>query len=143
MLSLKEFLNKYGDDTTSNFDLISWSKQLGIPKMKVVMKNELHKLNGRYIICNYQTSDFVGTHWIAMYKDTDQAFYFNSFGTQPFKEAMDYLGPKHMYSTFQIQKLNQKCCGQLCLYFLYSLHNKKSYIDTIFDMLFWSLKNEL
>ena len=125
MLSLKEFLNKYGDDTKSNFDLISWSKQLGIPKMKVVIKNELHKLKGRYIICNYQTSDFVGTHWIAMYKDTDQAFYFNSFGTQPFK------------FTSEIKNV----VDNLCLYFLYSLHRKKSYTDTIFDMLLWSLKN--
>ena len=77
-----------------------------------------------------------------MYKDTDQALYFNSFVNQPFKEAIDFLGPKYIYTTFQIQNLNQKCCGQLCLYFLYYIHHKKSYIDTIFDMLLWSLKNE-
>ena len=97
------------------------------------------KIRIKYIICNYQTSDSLGTHWIALYKDNNQAFYFNYFGTQPFKEAIDFLGPNYIYSTFQIQKIHQKCCGSLSLYFLYCLHNNKNYYDTIFDRLLWSL----
>ena len=38
MMTLPEFFDKYGSDTTSNFDLLDWSKQLGIPKVKVIMK---------------------------------------------------------------------------------------------------------
>ena len=124
-LDIQAFLDKIGKDTTSSFDLLSWSKQLGIPKMRVIMKNELHTLSKhkrmgvKYIICNYQTSDSLGTHLVGLYRSDNQAFYFKSSGTQPFKEAIDFLGPNYIYSTFQIQDINQKCCGQLCLYFLY------------------------
>ena len=139
-MTLTEFLDRYGVDTTSNFDLLDWSKQLGIT-LKVIMKNELDKLKTtkkNYIICNYQTTKEVGIHWISLYKDNKDKFYMDSFGVQPFQEAIDFLGPHYIYSTFQIQKPNQRCCGQYSIYFLYCLHNGKNYYDIVLDMVKFS-----
>jgi hypothetical protein len=159
MLTLEQFLDKFGEDTTSNFDLLRWAKQLGINNFHYAMRDEVKNLTERhnratvraagqkikklpiFIIANYETSKENGSHHVALYKDIDHAYYFNSFGTQPFKEAIDFLGNHHTYSTFQIQKMTQKCCGQLSLYFLYCIHNGKNYYDTVFDMLLWALKN--
>jgi hypothetical protein len=150
MLTLSQFLDKFGEDTTSNFDLLQWSKQLGIQNFHYAMRDEMKNFikgpqtEGKrpiFIIANYETSRETGSHHVALYKDIDHAYYFNSFGTQPFKEAINFLGNHHIYSTFQIQKMDEKCCGQLSLYFLYCLHNGKNYYDTIFDMLLWSLKS--
>lgn len=145
MLTLNQFINKFGDDTTSNFDLLKWSKDLGMKNFHYAMRDELKNFKKikklpSFIIANYETSKEDGSHHVALYKDKGHAYYFNSFGTQPFKEAIDFLGNHHTYSTFQIQKMTQKCCGQLSLYFLYCIHNGKNYYDTIFDMFLWSLK---
>jgi hypothetical protein len=145
MLTLSQFLDKFGDDTTSNFDLIKWSKDLSIPNFHYAMRDEVKNFQKNkklpiFIIANYETSKEDGSHHVALYKDIDSAYYFNSFGTQPFKEAIALLGSQCIYSTFQIQKMTQKCCGQLSLYFLYSLHNGRDYYDTIFNMFLWSLK---
>ena len=134
-MDLPEFLDKYGSDATSNFDLLRWSKQLGIPNFKVLMRNELCKLKKtkkNYVICNYQTTSQKGIHWVALFrKDNEENYYFDSYGLQPFKEAIDFLGPHYIYSTFKIQKPIQKCCGQLSLY---CLKNGKNYYDTVLDM---------
>ena len=112
------------------------------------MKNELDKLKTtkkNYIICNYHTTNDRGVHWISLYKDREahtidekDKYYFDSYGIQPFQEAIDFLGPHYIYSTFQIQKPNQTCCGTLSLYFLYCLHNGKNYYDTVLDMVKFS-----
>jgi hypothetical protein len=50
-LTIQEFLNKYGTDSTSNFDLMRWAKELNIKPFKVLMRNELKSLrksNSRY-----------------------------------------------------------------------------------------------
>ena len=145
MLTLEQFLYKFGEDTTSNFDLLRWAKQLGIKNFHYAMRDEMKNLKKIkkmpiFIIANYETSKEDGSHHIALYKDIDCEYYFNSFGTQPFKEAIDFLGPHYVYSTFQIQKMTQKCCGQLSLYFLYCLHNGRDYYDIVLNMLLWSLK---
>ncbi len=44
MLSIKEFLDRYGEDTTTNFQLLHYAKELGIKPFKVIMRNELYKL---------------------------------------------------------------------------------------------------
>jgi hypothetical protein len=144
MLTLEQFLDRFGENTTSNFDLLKWAKQLGITNFHYAMRDEVINLKVKlpvFIIANYETSNEDGSHHVALYKDSNCSYYFNSFGTQPFKEAIHFLGNHHTYSTFQIQNMTQKCCGQLSLYFLYCLHNHKNYYDTIFNMLLWSLKN--
>ena len=143
MMTLPEFLDKYGSDTTSNFDLLHWAKQLGIKNFHYAMRDEMKSLNKIkkhpiFIIANYETSKENGSHHIALYKDNEDNYYFDSYGIQPFQEAIDFLGPHYLYSTFQIQKPNQRCCGQYSLYFLYCLHNGKNYYDIVLDMVKFS-----
>ena len=103
------------------------------------MKDELKELNKNkklpiYIVCNYQSTINKGTHWVSLYKDVKNSYYFDSYGIDVIKEAIDFLG-HGIYNTFKIQKLGEEYCGQLALYVLYCLYNGK---DTVLY-----LKNEL
>lgn len=147
-MDIKQFLDKYGEDTTSNFQLIRYAKDLGIPKLYVIMRNELKKLKKLklktkplYIICNYETTSEPGIHWISMYKDKnkDISYYMNSYGTQPFHEAEDFLDTKdRYYSSFQIQKYNTKLCGELSLFVLYKLSQGEDFFDIMLNLNNWS-----
>jgi len=110
------FLDKYGSDTTTNFQLLKWAKQLDIPNFTVLMRNELKKLHKLktlpiFIICNYHTTEQSGIHWTAMYKNKDNTFFFDSYGIQPFQEAIDFL-ENFTYSSCKIQPEGSKICGQ-------------------------------
>jgi hypothetical protein len=149
-MNIKEFLERYGQDTTTNFQLLRWSKDLNIPNFKVLMRNELEKLNKLksrsseakprsknklpiYIICNYQTTKDKGSHWICMFKDNNQAFYFDSYGIQIFQEAIDFL-EDGVYSNFKIQPSNSKICGVLCMFILYKLSKGEDFYKTVLDL---------
>ena len=102
------------------------------------MKNEINNNNikgkDKYIICNYQSEDERGTHWVAMFKSKKKSFYFDSFGLPILKAAQDFL--EHgVYSTFELQKINQTFCGQLSLWVLYRLNAGEDYYDIIFHLL--------
>jgi len=151
-LGIKEFLDKYGIDSTTNFQLLKWSKDLGF-KVYCIMRNELDKLNKLnlktkplYIICNYQTTKDSGSHWICMYrgahtsdKGNDGSYYFDSYGIQPFPEAIDFL-EEGVYSAFKIQPDNSKMCGQLCLFVLYKLSKGEDFYKTVLNLNEWSEK---
>lgn len=144
-LSINVFLDRFGTDTSSNFDLLSWSRELGFntsnkPKLYVVMKDEIENLKKLktkskplYIITNLHTSKQPGVHWTALYRDGLTNKYFDSYGLQPDHEVIDFL-EDGVYSTFQIQPMNTKCCGQLCLYLLYKLSKGKDFYDTVLEM---------
>ncbi len=68
-----------------------------------------------------------------MYKGKDISSYFDSYGIQPLPAAIDFL-EEGVYNTFKIQPDDSKMCGILCLYVLYSLHNGKSFYDTVLEM---------
>src|SRR5829696_6867596 len=140
-MSLKVFLNKYGEDSTSNFQLLKYAKDLGIKPFKVVMRNELYKLKKtkkNYIIANYQTTNEKGVHWVALYRNSNsKSFYFDSYGIVPFQEAEEFLG-NGVYSTFKIQPTGSKMCGQLALFFFFSLSKGRDFFDIVLEM-----KNEL
>lgn len=40
-----------------------------------------------------------------------------------------------VYQTFQVQEINSKCCGQLCLYVLFQLNNNENFYDIIFNLI--------
>lgn len=149
-MDIKTFLDKYGRDTSTNFDLLSYAKDLNIPNFHVLMRNELKKLKRInntpvYIICNYQTTSEKGSHWIGLYKNKtkDIGYYFDSFSISPFKEAIDFMQDVNdrCYSTFEIQSLGTKICGQICLYVLFKLSVGEDFYSTILDL--YSNKNEL
>ena len=122
-MDIKLFLNKFGEDTTTNFDLIQWAKELHFP-LRVVMKDEIKNLKRKklpiYAILNYHLSNQNGIHWVALYKSKDNSYYYDSYGIIPLKEAHDFLG-HGIYSTFQIQTMDQQFCGQISIFFLYQL----------------------
>jgi hypothetical protein len=137
-MCIKDFLNTYGTNTTNNFDLLQWAKRLGIKPFKVLMANELDQLKLQskspiFIICNYQPTTDKGSHWVAMFKTRDKSFYFDSYGIQPFQEAIDFLGTG-VYSTFRIQPDGTKMCGQLCLYVLYKLSSGDDFYDIVLEL---------
>src|SRR5829696_8255233 len=94
MDTVRQFLNKYGTDSTSNFQLLKYAKDLGIKPFKVVMRNELYKLKKtkkNYTIANYQTTNEKGVHWVALYRSSaptehsSKCFCFDSYGIVPFQ----------------------------------------------------------
>ncbi len=106
-MNIKEFLVKYGTDTSSNFDLLSWGKQLKIPNLKVLMKDEIKDLKRikkrpLYCIANYHLSNESGIHWVSFYIDKEKSYYFDSYGIVSLKEVKELL-KGGIYSTFQIQ----------------------------------------
>ena len=150
MLTIKQFFKKYGVLSTTNFDLLKIAKELKIKKFYCCMKDELKEISNCkkfykvksktlpiYIVCNYQSTINRGTHWVALYKDIQNSYYFDSYGIDVIKEAIDFLG-HGIYNTFKIQKLGEEYCGQISLYVLYCLYNGKDFYDTVLY-----LKNEL
>lgn len=72
------------------------------------------------IVVNLDTSESEGTHWIAVRKEGDVAYYFDSFGNlKPPPEIASYLrGVRILYNMVRYQNFNSVICGHLCLQFL-------------------------
>lgn len=78
------------------------------------------------IICNTDTHDQRGTHWIAMMLNKNRhAVYFDSYGNPPiFQEYTNRL--RTNATTFEWNKMKMQCnsssyCGHYCLVFIYFL----------------------
>ena len=70
-MNLKSFLDKYGTETSNNFQLLHWTKQLKIKNFHVLMRDEIKEtasINFKKplnIVTNNNTSDENGSHWSA------------------------------------------------------------------------------
>ena len=76
-----------------------------------------------------------GTHWVAWYKNGKTKIYFDSYGVQPPKEVVEYIGKPIYYNTDQVQPVGQVFCGHLCLYVLKELsegHEFQNILDNFF-----------
>ena len=136
MYELKNFLDKYGRDTTTNFYLRDIAKDLGI-KCSIIMRDELkHYKDKNCLIINLQTSNENGSHWILASKKFK--IYFDSYGVVPIKEIYENYfiddSTPWVYNTFQVQKPNIKIFGQLCCFVLYSLENGKNFHDIVIEL---------
>ena len=69
-------------------------------------------------IVNLDKSGGPGTHWVA---------YFDSYGIQPPKEVIKYLGKGINYNTDQVQPRGEVFCGHLCLYVLKELNEGRDF----------------
>lgn len=131
-MNLNNFFNKYGIDTTTNFDLIKYAKELKIKPFYYTMRDEIINLpDNCYVITNINTSKEKGVHHSALVKNQNK-YFFDSYGLPPTEE----IGEGGKYSTFQLQNFNQKYCGQLSLYFLYKFkfQPKKSFEEIVLDI---------
>ena len=78
-------------------------------------------------IVNFDKSGGSGTHWVAWYKNGKNKIYFDSYGIQPPKEVIKYLGDGINYNTDQVQPRGEVFCGHLCLYVLKELNEGRGF----------------
>ena len=76
----KEFKQSFGEDMTTNIQLIQIAKALKIPNFYYVMRDEMNLLpkdkKPLYVITNIHTSKEKGIHHSCFYKGTKGASYF-------------------------------------------------------------------
>ena len=138
-LSLTEFFKKYGKNTTNNFQLLHYAKQLKIPNFQILMRNEIKNANMKLpvnIITNIHTSKENGIHWSCFHIDEkNNKFWFDSYGIPPPKEIIDKFKSPITASDFKLQELGiDNFCGQISLYVLYKLNNKTDFLKTLLDI---------
>lgn len=119
----------------SNYDIINLARKLKIPHFHgVFMRDTLlltKKKKNRKVtkrecwILNHGSSQTNGSHWTALAKNWNTAFYFDSFGKLPPPlEVIKYLennsdGAVHLfYNAKKYQNYGTSICGHLCLRFL-------------------------
>lgn len=114
------------DHAMTNYELIKYAKLLKIPSFRgVFMRDQLPRKphNNECWILNQAKNDHpTGTHWCALVKFKNVAYYFDSFGKLPPPlEVLAYLGHdvELKYNYHRYQNYNEIICGQLCLIFLY------------------------
>ena len=123
MIAVKNIVLPY--KPLSNFDLEDAAKELkikcfrGVFLLDTLLKKPIKKECG---IVNLDKSGGSGTHWVAWYKNGGNKIYFDSYGVQPPKEVINYLGKGINYNTDQVQPRGEVFCGHLCLYVLKELN---------------------
>ena len=86
--------------------------------------------DGAYIINLDEYSD-VGTHWVALYVQNNDAPYFDSFGVEHIpKEIKTFIGTKNIKTNiFRIQAYDSIMCGCFCIAFIYFILAGKTLTD--------------
>lgn len=89
----------------------------------VYMRDSLPKLPkiNECAIVNLDSSDNLGTHWVAYVKKGINVNYFDAFGNlRPPLELLKYFdGCKILYNRRRYQDWETPYCGHYCLLFLY------------------------
>jgi len=63
-----------------------------------------------------------------------KSYYFDSYGFGPTLEVQEYCKEPRVYSSLQIQKMNQVICGHYCIYVLYRLSNGQEFYDILDEL---------
>ena len=110
--------------TMSESELRNESKKRKIPLNGIYSKDNLPEpsINGYFIVNMQNSIDGNGTHWIAMIKDNNNNYYFDSFGCIAPVEICNYLND-FKYNEKEIQDVDSKACGWFCLDFLQKMSN--------------------
>jgi len=106
------------DYTTTNLQLEDMARQLRLPLLGVLSKDQLHgRVNVGSIILNLQSStDGTGSHWTLLKVfPKGEVIYFDPFGFPEPKEVKRYIGRKMAVSTRHIQDIDSTMCGYYCL----------------------------
>ena len=116
----------------SNFDIEKICKFYRLPVVSICMKNELPTKvkDGCYIINMQSSTQGNGTHWVALYVQKSNAFYFDSFGALPPNEVIMLVKQRkgcHLYySNWIVQDLKSEACGWYCIAFLTFMHQNRN-----------------
>ena len=125
---------------TSDCELDKMAKDLGIKNYKGCFMSDQLKFRipeeCECGIINSSDSTTDGKHWFCWYKNGDTKIFFDSFGTNPPEELIEYLGHGIKSSTFQLQNINSDICGELSLLILYLLDRGHNYEDIILDIVY-------
>ena len=94
-----------------------------------------YKEFGAYVINLDEYSD-IGTHWIALYVNSKNVIYFDSFGVEHIpKEIEKIINNKNIIANiFRIQAYDSVMCGYFCIGFINFMFNGNSL--TVFTNLF-------
>ena len=85
------------------------------------------------LILNTDPKDKPGTHWLALYVQTDGRIeFFDSFGLSPVTYSLDSLDPLHLLYSFQSP--TSFVCGHYCIVYIYLCSHNKS-LNQIFHFL--------
>ena len=86
--------------------------------------------NGAYVI-NLDEYHDIGTHWVALYVNTNIVTYFDSFEVEHIpKEIMNFISRKKIITNiYRIQAYDSIMCGDFCIGFINFMFNGKSLID--------------
>jgi hypothetical protein len=106
------------DYTTTSLQLEELAKELQLPLLAIVSKDELKgRVKVGSIILNLQSSmDGGGTHWTLLKVFPDKkVIYFDPFGFTYPKEVGKYIGHKMAVSNRAIQDPDSTMCGYFCL----------------------------
>ena len=126
MIRVKNVILPY--EALNNFDLVDAVEKLKIKCFTGVYLLDTMKTENRECgIVNLDKSGGPGTHWVAWYKNGGNKIYFDSYGIQPPKEVIKYLGKGINYNTDQIHLRGEVFCGHLCLYVLKELNEGRDF----------------
>ena len=138
-MNIKEFLNHYGVNTTNNFQLLHWAKQLKLNNFHVLMRDEIKDFNLKKLPLNLIVNIDPkkrrrSTLVMFSYSKRWKKYWFDSYGLPPLKEIIDKFKSPILAADFQIQYFGMKYCGQLALYILYKLNKKDDFIKSVLDL---------
>ena len=124
---------------TTNIQLEELAKKLNLNDFRgVFMADELKDMKPREnesAVVNTEDSRKNGKHWIAWYKNGDDKYFFDSYGSHIIPELKSYLGSPINCHNFQIQKFNDDICGELSILFIYLMSRNIPYEDVILSMI--------
>lgn len=106
------------DYTTTSTQLEDYAKQLKLPLIQVVSKDELNGpvLVGSYIINMEDSDKGNGTHWVLLKVfPNKEVIYYDSFGLPVPRQIREFIRRKIGWSNREIQHVNATTCGLYCL----------------------------
>ncbi len=131
-------------NTLSNVEIMEILKKYNISIGGIYSKDKIPKLiPNQFYIINMQNSNLGnGSHWVVLYYNGVDNFYFDAFGFICPKEIEDKL-IKYTYSRKQIQDVNSSSCGWYCIAFiiLYKRSFKKDFYDCFINVFSKDTKN--
>ena len=120
MLTFAQFLKQHNlkNKSTSNIEIKNVN-----PDVEVVTKSQPIKTNKTII----NLDDDRGTHWTLLIRGN----YFDPFGVGPPSDIYCKL-----YSTYQIQQLDESYCAAYCLYINYLVESGLSFKQAVLNLFF-------
>ena len=132
-----EFQRQFGEDTTTNIQLMQMAKVLKIPNFYYVMRDEMGLLpkdkKPLYVMTNIHTSKEKGVHHSCFYTSNGGSYFFDSYGLPPTKEVEKFMG-SGICSTFKIQEDGTRYCGQMSIYILHRLNQGDKFTDIVLSL---------